>query len=142
MVHSMWVAGSKKIQQLGLPSNIMDAKTTITIALEDMIFYAFHGVYAEEQTLGREFRVSVYLECHVIIDGDDRLSNTYNYEWIYEIVKEEMAIPRKLLETVAFHIAQKLRQKSNLLSSGEIRIYKEGLQLGGKIGRSLISFPV
>jgi len=114
---------------------------TITIALEDMIFYAYHGVYAEEQTLGREFRVSVYLDCEVEIDGSDSLSDTYNYEWIYEVVQEEMAISRKLLETVVFHIATKLRQKSDLLSSGRVIIYKEGLQLGGKVGRSMITYP-
>ena len=107
-----------------------------------MSFYAFHGVYPEEQLVGRSFRVSVYLDCEVEIDGSDELTDTYNYEWIYTIVKQEMAIPRKLLETVAYHIAKKLRSKSSLLQKGEIKIYKEGLPLGGKIGRSLIVYPV
>lgn len=139
----MWVAGSKKIQQLEPQNNsILTNQKLVTIALEDMEFYAYHGVYVEENIIGRTFHVSVYLNCNVEVDGSDQLNETYNYEWIYHIVKEEMAIPRKLLETVAFHISDKLRSKSKLLVSGEIKIYKEGLPLGGKIGRSLIIYPI
>lgn len=120
----------------------MSSTKTINIALEDMVFFAHHGVYEEEKKIGREFQVSVYLDCLVEIDGSDKLSDTYNYEWIFEIVKEEMNIPRKLLETVAFHIANKLRSKSSILQSGIIKIKKEGLPLGGKIKRSIITYPI
>ena len=120
----------------------MAGTNKVKIALEDIEFFAYHGVYKEENKIGRRYFVSVYLECEVNIDGSDELVDTFNYEWIYEIVQHEMAIPRKLLETVAFHIAQKLRLKSPLLQSGTIRICKEGLALGGNIGRSLIEFPV
>ncbi len=120
----------------------MSNQKTVVIALEDMEFFAYHGVYPEENKVGRNYRVSVYLNCAVDIDGTDDLASSYNYEWIYEIANEEMNTPRKLLETVAFHMARKLRQKSDLLQSGEIKIYKEGLPLAGKVGRSLIVYQI
>lgn len=139
----MLVVGLRKTQQYGPQNNeILMKKKLVTIALEDMSFYAFHGVYPQESKVGRRFIISVFLECELEVDGSDRLSETFNYEWIYEIVESEMSKPRKLLETVAFHIANRLRSKSSVLQSGLIVINKEGLPLGGKIGRSSISYPI
>jgi dihydroneopterin aldolase len=119
----------------------MTTENELTIALEDMYFFSYHGVYPEEQKIGRVYHVSVYIKIDNNIDGKDKLSKTYNYEWIQEIVKEEMDVSRKLLETVAFHIAKKLRNKSPILKSGKIKIMKEGIPISGKISRSLIIFP-
>lgn len=112
----------------------------INIALEGMRFYAFHGVYEEEQKIGRHFIVSVYLECDAHIDGKDELGDTYNYEWIYEATTKEMNVPRKLLETVAYNIGEDLRSRSSLFQSGIIKISKEGLVLGGDVERSVIEY--
>jgi len=120
----------------------LDSKNIVNIALEDMSFYAFHGVYPQETKVGRNFKVSVYLDCNLKIDGSDQLSDTYNYEWIYEIVESEMKKPKKLLETVAYHIADRLRKKSDVLQRGQIIIYKEGLPIEGNVTRSRITYPV
>lgn len=108
------------------------------IALEDMSFHAYHGVYEEEQKVGRTFLISVYLDCRLTIDGHDALSETFNYEWIYEIVSSEMIEPKKLLETVIFRIKKRLLERSSVVDGGLIRIQKEGLPLGGKVGRSVV----
>ena len=119
----------------------MSHKRMINIALESMKFHACHGFYDEEKKTGRSFLVSVFLDCEVEIDGTDQLADTYNYEWIYEVVSEEMNTPRKLLETVAFHISQKLINKSSVLKSGTIKIEKLGLPALGNIAKATISFP-
>jgi len=108
------------------------------IALEGMSFHAYHGVYPEEQKVGRTFKVSVYLDCELFIDGSDELGETFNYEWIYEIVKREMEEPKKLLETLIYNIKKKILAKSDIVKGGLIRIQKEGLPLGGKVARSAL----
>lgn len=118
----------------------MSEKKPITISLEGMHFFAYHGVYEEEQKIGRDFTVSVFVDCLVDIDGSDELTDTYNYEWIYSIVEQEMKHTRKLLETVAFFIGKGLRAQSSLLESGVVKISKEALVLGGEVDRSTIEY--
>lgn len=108
------------------------------IALEGMCFHAYHGVYPEEQKVGRTFNVSVYLDCKLIVDGSDDLGETFNYEWIYEIVSSEMGEPKKLLETLIYNIKKRILVKSDVVKGGLIRIQKEGLPLGGKVTRSSV----
>lgn len=119
----------------------MVSKKQISIGLENMEFYAYHGVYSEERVIGAKFLVSVKLLCDIFISGEDKLEDTYNYEWIYEITSDEMSRPKKLLETIAFHMATRLKEKSSCLISGSIKISKEGLAIGGKLERSFIEYP-
>ena len=62
------------------------------IVLEGMKFFAYHGYYKEEQTLGNHFLVDVYVELYS--------QEKNEYETIYLIVKHEMAKTSKLLENV------------------------------------------
>ena len=38
-----------------------------TIALEGMRFYAYHGYYEEERTLGNEFILDVYVNTEIVL---------------------------------------------------------------------------
>jgi dihydroneopterin aldolase len=106
------------------------------ILLENMRFYAYHGVYAEEQQIGNDFTVDLRIELSF---GDsvltDQLADTLNYEAVYLLVKEQMLIPSKLLEHVAERILNGLLIAFPSIQGVEIHLSKLHPPLGGEIGK-------
>lgn len=128
------------------------------IALEGMRFHALHGFYAEEQIVGNEYMVDVYLETSIQkydryaeIPEDD-LNTTISYETIYHICKLEMKKPVKLIETLAQRILKRIKaQYKNReelqdddqqyhveLKSIQVRVSKFNPPLGGRVHRAYV----
>ena len=86
-----------------------------TIELRNLEFYSFHGLYDEEKKVGGEFVVDAFAkfpaEDHILAS----IKETVNYAALFAIIKEEMAQPRELLETIAQSTAEKV--SLNLLRS-------------------------
>ena len=79
------------------------------ITLHEMRFYAYHGVFAQEQRVGNHFIVE--LTFWADIAGSlyrDELEETISYADVYEVIKAEMAIPSRLLEHVVGRISERL----------------------------------
>lgn len=81
------------------------------VALEGVRFFSYHGFYAEEQILGNEYLLDIETESEVTDHDEEDMSRTVNYERLLIIAQEEMAEPRKLLETVAHGILRKIRHE-------------------------------
>lgn len=80
------------------------------IFFNQMAFYAYHGVFAEENKLGQRFLVDLELGLDLApaAQGDD-LNQTVDYGKVYQQVKAEVESgPFALLETVAERIAGSL----------------------------------
>jgi dihydroneopterin aldolase len=95
----------------------------LTIKLENLHFYGYHGLYPEERIQGGEYRVDLEVDYHnshtdvydiatgnlvapqATLNPVTELSQTIDYAQLYAIVKEEMNRPRDLLETLAMCIA-------------------------------------
>ena len=79
------------------------------IYLRNMRFYAFHGVLPQEGIVGNDYLVNLVLDYDFssALKTDD-LQGTLNYAEVYQKVREEMAVPSKLLEHVAGRIAHRL----------------------------------
>lgn len=101
-------------------------------------FYAYHGYYEPEQASGNNFLVDAEVSFDSFYNASDDLSNTVNYESIYNIIKEVMIIKQKLLETVVYDIISKLKDVYPNLKSGKVRIEKISPQLGGKVDKSYV----
>lgn len=80
----------------------------LTISVSNARFFAYHGLYAEEQTLGNEFEVNLSVAYDPGNTMIDKLAETINYASLYAIVKEEMQTPRHLLETFVMEVANRL----------------------------------
>ncbi|WP_124726332.1 dihydroneopterin aldolase [Staphylospora marina] len=80
------------------------------IFVSGMRFYAYHGVFPEENRLGQRFVVDVELGLDLSSAGKtDDLSLSVNYAEVYETVRREMTEKRvNLLETLAENIASAL----------------------------------
>lgn len=105
------------------------------IALEGMHFFAFHGYYDEEQKMGCDFILDVYVTADVkMAAAKDDLEGTVNYEMVYFICKSEMKKTSRMIETVAQRILDRL---CNLLSEKakrvRVRLRKMNPPLGGKV---------
>jgi dihydroneopterin aldolase len=109
------------------------------IAIEGMKFYAFHGYYPQEQLIGTEFLVDVYVEVNISKAGNsDQLSDTVNYETIYRIVKAEMSKKSKLIEHVAQRIIFKIKSFYAHIEGLKVRISKLNPPLGNPVARTFV----
>ena len=71
------------------------------IKVENIRVFAHHGCLKEETIIGSNYRVDVEVKANLKISAKtDELHDTVDYVLINQIVKEEMATPSKLLETV------------------------------------------
>ena len=79
------------------------------IYLRNVRFHAFHGVLPQEGIVGNDYLVNLVLDYDFssALKTDD-LQGTLNYAEVYQKVREEMAVPSKLLEHVAGRIAHRL----------------------------------
>lgn len=108
------------------------------VSLEDIRFNAYHGYYEQEHKVGNEYLVTINTEMDVFGDVEDDLSNTVNYERLYHIVETEMAVPRKLLESVAHSILNRIRHEFLSVKSIRVQIAKVDPPLGSLGCRSVI----
>lgn len=79
------------------------------IYLRNVRFHAFHGVLPQEGIVGNDYLINLVLDYDFssALKTDD-LQGTLNYAEVYQKVREEMAVPSKLLEHVAGRIAHRL----------------------------------
>ncbi len=79
------------------------------ITLHEMRFYAYHGVFAQEQRVGNHFIVELSFWADISESlHRDELEETISYADVYEVIKAEMAIPSRLLEHVVGRISERL----------------------------------
>lgn len=95
------------------------------IFLHDIHFYAFHGVLAQEQKIGNDFRIDIKLEYDIKkACCTDNIKDTINYAEVYQIIKEEMEIPSQLLEHVSARIVNHLFEALPAISGINILLAK------------------
>ena len=101
------------------------------IYLDEMRFYAYHGVMEQERLVGGEYSVSLAVEADLTeaIRTDD-VADTINYAALYEIVKSEMAVPSKLLEHVAGRIGRRAMETFERITMLTVRVTKLNPPMG------------
>lgn len=104
---------------------------SMNIILNEMKFYSYHGVLPQENTVGAEYKVSLDIETDFSeAAATDNLDGTINYADIHKAVKEEMNIPAKLLEHLAYRISKRLFCDFPTIKSIDITIFKENPPMG------------
>jgi len=103
-----------------------DAFTGDRIILKDLGFYGYHGVFAEEATLGQRFIIDLDLGVDLSEPAaTDRLSTGISYADIYDVVKATFEGRRMhLLEAVAQNIVDELFKSFEQVEWVVIRLRK------------------
>jgi 7,8-dihydroneopterin aldolase/epimerase/oxygenase len=111
----------------------------ITVALHGAEFFAYHGFYPEEQVLGNKFIIDI--EVTFPPKGDfkeDDLQNTVDYVELYEITASEMKQTKKLIDTVAQSIADRIKEKYPFATSIKVSLKKCNPPMSGRVQYSSI----
>ncbi|MCA1244515.1 dihydroneopterin aldolase [Stappia stellulata] len=107
------------------------------IHLQDLAFYAYHGVHAEEARLGQRFQVD--LTCHVDLSeasASDRYEDTVCYGLLTETVERVVTTSRfQLIERLAGAIADAVLDCDARIESVRVRVHKPGAPLPIASGR-------
>lgn len=95
------------------------------INVEGIRLYAYHGCLPEETKVGGEYIVDVYM----VYDFDDAaktddLNLTIDYCAVFEICKQEMAIPSKLIEHVGKRIYDRIIRAFPKLIETKVKVTK------------------
>ncbi len=131
-----------------------------TISLNNLEFHSFHGFYQEENLIGNTFLVEIVVELNdnseierrslsgvvtersrsTEVSDIEELTTTVNYETLFQIAKEEMAIPRKLLETVAKSIYDRIKLLNPNIHSIEVSLTKKHVPIEGMVGNAKVTY--
>ena len=105
------------------------------ILLEGMLFYGYHGVNPEEQSLGQRFVVDVSVTADLREAGQtDNLETTISYSAIYKRIRPIVETERfQLLEALAEAIATAIFSDFDRALSATVAVRKPGVAIKGSI---------
>jgi len=104
------------------------------IKLKNIRVYAYHGCMLEEGKIGSEYRVDVSVKANLSTSAQsDNLIDTVDYVHLNKIVKQEMAIRSKLLETVVKRILDRILQEIPLVEKADVAVSKINPPIGGNV---------
>ena len=104
------------------------------VCLDDLHFFAYHGVASQETMVGNEYILSLRLKTDITRAMEtDNVADTLNYAEIYQAIKDEMAIPSKLLEYVGGRIVRRLFRDFPTLEYIDLKLSKRNPPMGADI---------
>ena len=105
-----------------------------TIRLKNIKIYAFHGCLVEETKIGSDYLVNLEVKANLSkAASSDNLLDTVDYVRLQEIVKNEMAIPSKLLEHVGLRIIKKIKSELSFIEKVKVTVSKINPPIGGDV---------
>lgn len=101
------------------------------VFVKNIRLHAYHGVLKQERVIGNDYLVSVSVTCSLgNAVKSDSVDDTINYAAVYELVKEEMAVPSNLVEHVAGRIAQRVLDRFSLADDVTVEVVKVNPPMG------------
>lgn len=105
------------------------------IRIHNAVFYAYHGVLSDEQSLGGKFEVDADLLCDLSKGAkSDSLKQTVDYERVYDCIKD-LVLGKKyfLVEALANTIAAGILKNFKQIQTVVVRVRKPGAPVKGVI---------
>ncbi|HZW63531.1 MAG TPA: dihydroneopterin aldolase [Flavobacteriaceae bacterium] len=104
------------------------------IKLENVRVFAHHGCLKEETKIGSEYRVDLEVEANLRNSAHtDLLSDTVDYVFLNQMVREEMYKPSHLLETVAKRILDRIFTENAIVTTATVWVSKINPPIGGDV---------
>ena len=109
------------------------------IRVENVRVYAYHGCLKEETMIGSDYRVDLEVRANLRKSAkSDALKDTVDYVFLNRIIKDEMAKPSHLLETVAKRILDRIFNEDRLVNKATVAVSKLNPPIGGDVERVTI----
>ena len=101
------------------------------ITLTNVRFRALHGVLPQERRVGGDYTLTLRVGFDVsrAVQSDD-VADTLNYATLYEMARQEMAIPSRLLEHVAGRIGQRVLSEWPEVTTVDLTLTKDNPPMG------------
>lgn len=104
------------------------------IRLHNVRVYASHGCLKEETIIGSDYLVQLEIKADLQkAAATDDLNDTVDYVHLNRIIKEEMAVPSKLLEVVAKKINTRILEELPMVSYTKVCVAKINPPIGGDV---------
>lgn len=88
------------------------------VIIDDITFYAYHGILPGEKELGQEFTVNIELGIDLETPFNDRIEDVADYRKAISAAETVMlGEPCQLLETLACRIADKILQIPGIMET-------------------------
>lgn len=109
------------------------------IKVENIRIFAHHGCLKEETKIGSDYRVDLEVKANLQTSAiSDKLSDTVDYVFLNKVIKEEMAKPSYLLETVAKRILNRIFNEDAMVKKATVWISKLNPPIGGDVAKVTI----
>lgn len=102
------------------------------IAINDIHLYAYHGVMPQEQQVGASYTIDILLTLtdYSCVESDD-IASTVSYADVYDLLKQEMSEPSKLLEHVCWRMIRVILDRFACVAEVEVTLFKDTPPMGG-----------
>jgi dihydroneopterin aldolase len=105
-----------------------------TIKIKNIKIYAYHGCLVEEGKIGSDYRIDLSVKANLKKSAKtDSLGDTVDYVHLNKIVKEEMSLRTKLLETVADKILDRILIEIPIADKVKVKVSKLNPPIGGNV---------
>ena len=109
------------------------------IKVENIRVFAHHGCLNEETKIGSDYRIDLEVKANLQTSAvTDKLSDTIDYVFLNKVIREEMAKPSHLLETVAKRILMRIFNDGNLVKKATVYVSKLNPPIGGDVEKVTI----
>ena len=102
----------------------MSAVNNMRICLNEVVFFGYHGLYADEKKLGNTYKVDVHIDFTPKVSIINQIDQTIDYVHVYALVKKRMEIPTPLLETLVANIAEDILVEQPIADKVFVKITK------------------
>lgn len=112
----------------------------LTIQLENVRFFAAHGLYKEEAQLGNEFEIDVSITYKAPKNIVGNIEETVDYVKVYKLIEAIMQQQQALLETCAMLITDHIHQQFPFVKQVSITIRKIHAPITNFAGRVGVTY--
>ena len=117
----------------------MSSAPHMRISLDKLVFFGYHGLYAEEKKLGNTYIVDVVIDFTPKKSIIDNLDQTIDYVHVYALIKKWMEISTPLLETLVGLMADDILKEQLLAEKVMVKITKQHLPIAEFEGTASVS---
>ncbi len=111
----------------------------LTIELQQLEIYAYHGLFEEESVLGAYYELNISIQYNPSKKLIREISDTIDYTVVYEMLLKRMKQPTALLETIATEFSQQILAEFPIAESVFFSIQKKNPPIHSFVGNVAVT---